>query len=52
MLAPGQENEVFQSFLGRKTESVDIVDVFASAYKHANDRGTQRQLLSIIADKF
>lgn len=43
VLAPGQENEVFQSFLERKTES---------AYKHANDWGTQRQLLSIIADKF
>lgn len=52
VLAPGQENEVFQSFLERKTESVDIVDVVASAYKHANDWGTQRQLLSIIADKF
>lgn len=52
MLAPGQENEVFQSSLESKTESVDIVDVVASAYKHANDWGTQCQLLSIIAGKF
>lgn len=52
MLAPGQENEIFQSFFERKTESVEKVDVVASAYKHANNWGTQRQLLSIIADKF
>ena len=54
VLAPGQERNVMSSILEKLNHNKhqNMIEIVASAYHRCKDWGTQRQILSIIADKF